>query len=62
MSFIYFILGVILGLLIREIKVKTLNEVEEIKHNSENKGHAQFFESVSFKEKFNKSNNISEIL
>ena len=59
---IYFILGVIVGILIRDIKCKSSNFIEEVRKNQENKGETQFFEPMSTQEKFKNAKNIDDIL
>ena len=58
-SFIIFLLGVIIGILVRDIKFTTTKYTEKIKKRNEK---TQFLDSVSFEEKFNKANNITDII
>ena len=59
---LYFLLGLILGILIRDIKVKTLHQIERMKEERETKGGAQFFESMNFRERFDKAKNLEDLL
>ena len=58
-SFIIFLLGVIIGILVRDIKFTTTKYTEKIKKRNEK---TQFLDSVSFEEKSNKANNITDII
>ncbi len=62
---IYFILGLIAGMLIRDIKCFAQRVLEEAQKNletgkTEKAGKAEFYEPISEKEKFEKAKNISE--
>ncbi len=61
---IYFILGIILGLLIRDIKFTVVKKVDDIKERyEESKQHpAQFFEPITLKEKFNSATSVDDLL
>jgi len=62
MEYLIFAAGVIIGLLIRDIKVAGIDRWEEIKESRENKGKAQFFEPMGAKEAYENSQNIDEFL
>lgn len=57
---IYFILGIIVGLLINPTKEKITKYMETI--NKDDWGKSQFIEPISLEEKFKKSKNIDEML
>ena len=63
---IYFILGVILGVLIRDIKFKALDYLERLEKLKETiqekQEHTTFLEPVTPEEKWNKAQNISDLL
>ena len=62
MPFIYFILGLIVGILVRDIKFKTLETIDSVKKNIEDKGQAQFIEPVTPKEAFRGANTVDQLL
>ena len=57
---IYFILGIIVGLLVNPSKEKVVNYIK-VKKSSE-KGTTQFIDPISIEEKFKKSKNIDEFI
>lgn len=59
---ILFSLGLIIGLLIRDIKCHTLHAIEKYKKSQENKEDAQFFEPKSMKDKFNEATSFDDLL
>lgn len=61
---LFFILGIITGLLIRQIQNNTKSPktyIDAVKTKI-NPPKVQFIDSIPFKEKFEKSNNINELL
>ena len=58
-SFIIFLLGVIIGILVRDIKFTTIKYTDKIKKKNDK---TQFLDSIPFEEKFNKANNITDII
>ena len=61
MIFITFLLGVIIGILVRDIKFETLKIIENHQEKKIEKS-AQFLEPITIKEKFNNANIIDDIL
>lgn len=59
---ILFSLGLIVGILVRDIKIKSIETFEQYKKNQENKGKAEFFESVTPKEKFDNAITVDDLL
>ncbi len=64
---IYFFLGLIVGILVRDIKCKSIEITEQIKNfikeeKEVNGSGAQFIESVSAKEKFDNAKTIDDII
>jgi hypothetical protein len=61
---IYFILGIILGVLVRDIKCKGIEIIQglETKEFKNEKGKVQFLGPITYEEKFNSANNISDVL
>ena len=57
-----FVLGLILGILIRDIKCGVVKTIQDIEKTQQNKGETQFIESISFKEKFKNAKNVSDLL
>jgi len=66
MYFLFTLIGLIIGILIRDIKCKVIEKTESFNFEEWkggfNKGGTQFIESISMKEKFLKANNIDDIL
>jgi len=62
MNLIILVCGIILGILIRDIKFETIKIIEEIKKSNKNKEETKFFEPLSEKERFEKASNINELL
>lgn len=59
---IYFILGIIVGILVRDIKTKTVLYVDRLAKDHESKGQAQFIESKSMREKFDEAVDVEDLL
>ena len=57
-----FVLGIILGILIRDIKIKTIGLVEKTKYFQKDMEKVQFIESITPIEKFKKAKNIGHLL
>ena len=62
MNLILLSIGIIIGVLVRYIKCHISEKVKKYKESFDDCGETQFIESVSFKEKFNKANNITDVL
>lgn len=59
----YFILGIIVGILVRDIKVEVLDFAKFLKEiKKEDKGRAQFFEGITFKDKFKDARGLGDII
>lgn len=59
---INFLLGVLIGLLLNPTKTKVINIIQEYKKEHESKSETQFFESITYKEKFQKAKSIDNLL
>jgi uncharacterized protein Yka (UPF0111/DUF47 family) len=59
---INFFLGLIVGILIRDIKIETINKIDNFKKKQENKGSSKFFEPISQKEMFESANSLEDLL
>lgn len=59
---IYFFLGLIVGILVRDIKVQTIKKAQEYKEKQENKGEVQFVNPISLKEQHESAKNIEDLL
>lgn len=59
---IYFILGIILGVLIRDIKYSVVSKIDEVKKHYENTGSAQFFDPITKEEKWKKARSVEDLL
>ncbi len=62
MQFIIFILGVILGVLIRDIKFEISKKFKQVHDLIVPQGKVQFIEPIPFKEKFQNSKSINDLL
>lgn len=62
MSFLIFIGGLIVGILVRDIKTEVLKSVKEIKQDQEFAQGTQFFEGESVDEKFKNAKNIGDFV
>lgn len=62
MQFVIFLLGLIVGILVRDIKLKTLEKIENFKKTQENKGETKFFEPVTDKEKWDNAQTVDDLL
>lgn len=62
MELIVLLLGVIIGLLLNPVKGKVVEKAVLIKETKLPKAKTQFVEPISGKEKFEKANNISDLL
>ncbi len=58
---VYFLLGIIIGILVREIKFYTIKGVNSLREVG-NQEKTDFFEPISDKEKFNNAKSIDETL
>ena len=61
MQFVTFILGVILGILVRDIKTSVIKNVEDIQQITQG-GETKFFEPVTIAEAFKNAKSIDDIL
>jgi hypothetical protein len=62
MTFITFLLGVVLGMMVREIKFVTIKEIEKFKKENEVYENANFIEPTSFREKFDDASSLDDLL
>lgn len=62
MNFVYFCLGLIIGILIRDIKYEVVNKTQELKKTFESKGETQFLDPVTTAEKFKEAKSIDDII
>lgn len=62
MIFIAFILGVILGVLVRDIKYHSVEKIKELIQEMEARGATQFIQPVSPEEAFNQSDNVEQFI
>lgn len=62
MQFVIFILGVILGSILRDIKLKVYSGVSTVKKVINSQEKVKFIDSIPFKEKFDNSDNITDLL
>lgn len=59
---IYFLLGIIIGILVRDIKYKFITTVESIQEDLKPIEPTQFFEPVTLEEKWNKAKSVDDLL
>ncbi len=62
MEILLFAIGIVIGMMIRDIKFFTLEQVEKLKEKLESGGKAQFLEPMSAKEAFNESETLDEFI
>lgn len=62
MHIIIFSCGLIIGMMVRDIKTNTIESIEKHVSYGASGGSAQFFESVSDREKFKSANSIDDLI
>lgn len=59
---LYALIGIIIGILVRDIKFHSLKKVEKLKEYFEKEEHTEFFEPMSYKEKFKNAQSIDDLI
>jgi len=59
---IYFLLGVIIGILVRDIKFFTMTKVEKIKESMKTEESTKFFDPVTPEERWYKAENLTDVI
>lgn len=62
MNLIIFACGIILGVLVRDIKTKVVEAKEQIQKSIADKGEVQFIEPISMQEKFKNAKSVDDII
>lgn len=59
---VYFLLGVIIGILVRDIKYFTITKVDKIKESLKREEETKFFEPVTPEERWYKAENLTDVI
>lgn len=62
MYFVIFALGLIIGILVRDIKYQTIETFKKVQETLENKPETQFIEPVTKEEAFKNSKTVDDII
>lgn len=60
---LYALIGIVIGILVRDIKFHSLKKVEQVReHFDKKEQHTEFFEPVSYKEKFENAKTLDDLI